>query len=166
MRIVVGSDHAGFELKSQIISAVTDLGHEVNDLGTFSSDPVDYPDFARSVGLAVAHGLYDRGILICGTGIGMSMAANKVPGVRAALCHDVNTARLAREHNDANVLVLGSRVTNPGLAGEIAKTWLETAFLGGRHQRRVGKIQLLEREFLRSESPGRTDPAAGEDSRR
>ncbi|HLT58590.1 MAG: ribose 5-phosphate isomerase B [Limnochordales bacterium] len=144
MRIAIGSDHAGFDLKSELIAYLEGAGHTVEDMGTSGRASCDYPDFARAVAEAVAAGRHDRGILICGTGIGMSIAANKVAGVRAALCGEPYSARLAREHNDANVLCLGARVTGPGLAQAIVAAFLSGEFEGGRHARRVDKIRSLE----------------------
>jgi ribose 5-phosphate isomerase B len=145
MRIAIGADHAGFEMKEQVGKLLRELGHEVDDKGTTSaSDSVDYPDFALAVARAVASGAAERGILMCGTGIGMSITANKVAKVRAALCHDHFTARLCREHNDANLLCFGGRTTGPGVAEEMVKTFLETPFSGGRHTRRVEKIRSQE----------------------
>lgn len=155
MRVAVGSDHAGFELKQAIKELLGELGHEVRDFGAHSRETCDYPDFARAASLAVASGEADLGVLVCGTGVGMSIAANKVPGVRAALCHDVLSARLTREHNDSNVLCLGQQIVGRGLALEIVRTWLGASFAGGRHRRRVDKIRSLEGlrplEGLRSE---------------
>ncbi|ACL70542.1 ribose 5-phosphate isomerase B [Halothermothrix orenii] len=145
MKIAIGSDHAGYEMKQEIIKLLDELGYDVSDMGTDSDESVDYPDFAYKVASGVASGEYDRGLLVCGTGIGMSIAANKVEGVRAALCHDVFSARAARNHNNANVLALGSRVIGIGLAKEIVKTWLEAGFDGDRHERRVNKITRIER---------------------
>ena len=139
-RLVAASDHAGLALRAEAVKAARARGLEVEDLGPFSADSVDYPDFAVRVGEAVAAGRARFGVLVCGTGIGMSMAANKVPGVRAALCHTEFEARMARAHNDANVLCLGERVTGPGLAAAIVEVFLTTPFEGGRHARRVGKI--------------------------
>jgi len=141
MRIAIGSDHAGFGLKEVVRAHLGAAGHEVQDLGTHSTDSVDYPDFAHQVAQAVASGEVDRGMLVCGTGQGMAMAANKVEGVRAGVCSDVFSARGTRAHNDANVLCLGERVVGAGLAIEIVDTWMSTGFEGGRHQRRVDKIQ-------------------------
>lgn len=145
MRIAVGSDHAGFELKREVLNYLEASGHEAEDFGTRSRESCDYPDFARAVAQAVASGRVELGILICGTGIGMSIAANKVPGVRAALCGEPYSARLAREHNDANVLCLGARVVGPGLAADIVGAFLSGRFAGGRHSRRVEKLRGLER---------------------
>jgi ribose 5-phosphate isomerase B len=144
MKIAVGSDHAGLSLKEEVKKVLSEAGAQVEDLGTHSAEPVDYPDPALAVAEAVASGRAEMGVLVCGTGIGMSITANKVPGVRAALCHDAYTARLAREHNDANVLCLGGRVLGPGVAGDLVRVWLETRFAGGRHSRRVDKIRTLE----------------------
>jgi len=140
MRIALGSDHAGLELKSLLREIVAAAGHEVVDLGTSSSASCDYPDFGRAVAFAVSRGESDRGIVVCGTGIGISIAANRVAGVRAARCTSEYDARFARLHNDANVLALGARVTGPGLAESITRVFLTTAFEGGRHRRRVEKI--------------------------
>ncbi len=137
MKIVIGADHGGYEMKEMVKAFILSLGHEVADVGCFSSASVDYPVFAKNVGEQVQNGTCSAGILICGTGIGMSMVANKLKGVRAALCHDDYTARMSREHNNANVLCLGARVIGNGVAEGIVKTWLETDFAGGRHQRRI-----------------------------
>lgn len=142
--VALASDHAGFELKAYLKQFLTDSGYKVEDLGTHSTDPVDYPDFARAVAEAVAAGKAWRGIVVDGAGIGSAMAANKVPGVRAALCYDRATARNSREHNDANVLTLGARLIPPELAREVAAVWLETKFAGGRHQQRIDKITAIE----------------------
>jgi ribose 5-phosphate isomerase B len=145
MRIAIGSDHAGFELKAHFVSVLRDGGHEVDDLGTHSAEPVDYPAFCAAVGRAVASGTADRGIVLGGSGQGEQIAANKVPGVRAALCNDLFTARLGRAHNDANVVSMGARIVAEGLADEILEVWLTTPFDGGRHQRRIDQIAELER---------------------
>jgi ribose 5-phosphate isomerase B len=137
LKVAIGCDHGGIDLKDIIKSVLTDLGHEIDDQGCSSSESVDYPNFAKSVSLLVKDGKCDRGILICGTGIGMSMAANRIPGIRAALCHEMFSARMSREHNDANILCLGARVIGQGLAAEVVKTWMTTDFVGGRHQRRI-----------------------------
>ncbi|HEV8438486.1 MAG TPA: ribose 5-phosphate isomerase B [Methylomirabilota bacterium] len=142
--IALGADHAGFELKEALKSWLIDQGYHVLDYGTHSTDSVDYPDYAAQVAEAVADRKVERGLLVCGTGIGMAITANKVPGVRAALCCDLYTARMSREHNDANVLTLGGRLMGPEMALDILKMWLETDFAGGRHQRRVDKIEELE----------------------
>ncbi|MBO8168521.1 MAG: ribose 5-phosphate isomerase B [Thermoanaerobacteraceae bacterium] len=147
MKIALGSDHGGYQLKETIKAFLDELGMEYKDFGTDCEESVDYPDFALKVAEAVAGGQYDRGILICGTGIGIGIAANKVLGIRAALCHDVFSAKASREHNDANILSLGQRVIGPGLALEIVKAWLSTGFAGGRHQRRVDKIKAIEEKY-------------------
>lgn len=144
MKVCIGSDHAGFALKGEIVQQLTEAGYDVQDLGTFSEQSCDYPDTAKQVGEAVAQGRFALGVLICGTGLGMSIAANKIGGIRAALCSDTFSARMARAHNDANVLCLGSRVVGAGLALDIVKAFLEGTFEGGRHQRRVDKLSDLE----------------------
>ncbi|KWX08175.1 ribose 5-phosphate isomerase B [Hydrogenibacillus schlegelii] len=144
MRIALGADHGGFRLKEIVKAYVQSLGHEVIDVGTTSEAAVDYPDYAFPVAEMVARGEVDRGILLCGTGIGMAIAANKVPGVRAALVHDLFSARATRAHNDANVLTMGGRLLGPDLAKEIVRVWLETPFEGGRHARRIEKIAARE----------------------
>ena len=144
MKIALAADHAGYEMKRDLAGKLAKEGHEVLDLGTHSGAPVDYPDYAARVANAVAGGEFDRGILVCGTGIGMAMAANKVGGVRAAPVMDLESARLSREHNNANVLALGARVTPPERALDIVRTFLKTAFEGGRHERRINKIAALE----------------------
>lgn len=141
----MGSDHAGFEMKEMIKSELIGRGHEVLDFGTSSCESVDYPDIALPVSLEVSRGGTEVGILICGTGIGMSIAANKVKGIRAALCHDVFSARVTREHNDSNILCLGARVVGQGHALEIVNTWLGSSFAGGRHEARVRKIVEMEK---------------------
>ena len=137
MKIAIGSDHGGFALKEVVLPLLQDLGHEIIDVGCYDTASVDYPAFADGVCEKITSGEANCGILICGTGIGMSMAANKKAGIRAALCSDHYTACMSREHNDANVLCLGERVTGPGVAGEIVKVWLNTSFGGGRHLRRI-----------------------------
>lgn len=150
MKIAIGADHAGYRLKDEIVEFIRSLGHEVEDFGCNCADSVDYPDYAVPVCERVLAGEADRGILICGTGIGMSIAANKYPGIRCALAHDVFSAKATREHNDSNVLALGERVIGPGLAAEIIRVWLETEFSGaGRHQSRVDKITAIEQKFSR-----------------
>ncbi len=144
MHIAVGADHGGYELKQQIAEFLIAQGHQVLDLGIHNLKSVDYPDIAALVAHAVAAGEAQRGIVICGTGIGVSMAANKVHGIRAALCTDCYMARMAREHNDAQVLCLGGRVLGIGSALDIVQVFLSSEFLGGRHARRVGKISALE----------------------
>ena len=143
-KLVIGSDHGGFTLKEAIKKHLAERGVAVMDMGTHSLDSVDYPDVAVAVAKAVAAGEYERGIIICGTGIGVSIAANKVPGIRAALCHDTFSAAMSREHNDANILTMGERVIGQGLACMIVDTWLSSAFSGGRHARRVEKLNALD----------------------
>ena len=140
-KIAIASDHGGYELKKAIVNLLVEKGFKVDDIGTNSSESVDYPDFAHDIAGRIASGLNKRAILICGTGIGMSITANRYENVRAALCNDVFTAKMSRHHNDANVLVLGGRVVGPGLAREIVETWLQEEFEGGRHSRRLGKIE-------------------------
>lgn len=146
MKIVVGSDHAGFSLKETVREHLAKTGYEVSDFGTFCENSVDYPDIALPLAKAVAAGEFTLGILICGTGAGMAIAANKHPGIRAAFCGDTFTARHVREHNDANILTLGARVTGPGLALEIVDLFVESTFQGGRHRRRLDKIAFMERQ--------------------
>ena len=142
VKIIIGSDHAGFALKEALKGSIGGMA----DIGTDSTDPVDYPDFGVRVARAVSSGEYERGILICGSGVGMSIVANKVPGIRAALCTDTDTARLSRMHNDANILVLAGKRTDPKTAVAIATVWLDTPFEGGRHARRLDKIRNIEEE--------------------
>ncbi|SES19428.1 ribose 5-phosphate isomerase B [Salipaludibacillus aurantiacus] len=144
MKIAMGSDHAGYALKEEIVKVVKELGHEVIDVGCDCADSVDYADYGIPAAEKVASGEADRGIIICGTGIGMSISANKVKGVRCALVHDLFSAKATREHNDSNVLAMGERIVGPGVAQEIAKIWLSTEFEGGRHERRIGKISEYE----------------------
>jgi ribose 5-phosphate isomerase B len=144
MHIALGADHAGVELKDALKAHLESRGLTVSDMGTHGSASVDYPDFARQVADAVREGRADRGVLVCGSGIGMAIAANKVAGIRAAAIGDVTSARLAREHNDLNVLALGARLTAPGLAREIVDAFLDTPFAGGRHEQRVAKIHAGE----------------------
>lgn len=144
MRIAIGADHAGFALKEHLVATLRRLGHDVDDRGTFTTESVDYPEISADVARAVATGRADRGIVLGGSGQGEQMAANKIPGVRAALCNDLYTARMSREHNDANVLTMGGRIVAFTLADEIAELWLMTPFEGGRHQRRVNQIHELE----------------------
>ncbi len=148
--IAIGSDHGGYALKTEIIKYLTENRYEFKDFGTFDgSCPVDYPDYGQAVAEAVSSGSYEKGILICGTGIGISIAANKVPGIRAALCTDCFSAKMAREHNDSNILAMGDRVTGKGLALSIVEVWLQTGFLGGRHKTRVDKISQIEKIYMR-----------------
>jgi len=142
--IALGNDHAGVQLKSAVAEFLTSRNLPYTNFGTDDESSVDYPDFAQAIGEAISKGQADRGILICGTGIGISISANKMPGIRAALCGDTFSARMSREHNDANVLCLGARVIGTGLALDIVAAWLDTPFGGGRHQRRVDKIGALE----------------------
>ncbi|HOK64074.1 MAG TPA: ribose 5-phosphate isomerase B [Bacillota bacterium] len=144
MKIALGSDHAGYDLKNRIKDFVETLGYEPYDLGPYSQESVDYPDFAVKVAHAVRDKQCDLGILVCGTGLGMAIAANKIKGIRAVTCSDTFSARCSREHNDANILCIGARVVGEGLAMDIVKTWLESEFEGGRHLRRVNKIIKLE----------------------
>ncbi len=144
MRIVIGADHGGFGAKREVVQFLRERGSPVEDWGTHSEESCDYPDIAHKVARAVAAGDFDLGILICGTGIGVSMSANKVPGIRAALCHDTYSARMARKHNDSNVLCLGERVTGIGLMQDIVAAYLNSEFEGGRHSRRVEKIEQLD----------------------
>ncbi|MCP4116742.1 MAG: ribose 5-phosphate isomerase B [Desulfobacteraceae bacterium] len=135
--IIIGSDHAAFGLKKKILTFVSSLGIEAKDAGTFSEESVNYVDYGKKVAQAVSEKEYSRGILLCGTGLGMSMVANRFPGVRAALCSDIFSARMSRQHNDSNILVLGGRVVGDALAFELVKSWLETPFEGGRHLDRI-----------------------------
>lgn len=147
MKIAIGGDHAGFELKNELIPLIEGLGHEVVDLGTDSTAPVDYPDYSRSVGEAVRDGKVDRGIVVCGSGAGATIAANKVNGVRAALAHDVYTAHQGVEHDDVNVLTMGSRVIGPAIAKEVVEAFLHAHFSGEeRHVRRLEKVMKIEAE--------------------
>ena len=146
MRVCIGADHAGYPLKEHLLKTLAELGHEVSDLGTHSEESVDYPEICAEVGRRVVKGDADRGIVLGGSGQGEQIAANKVRGVRAALCNDLFTARLSREHNDANVLSMGGRIVAPGLADEILKVWLSTEFEGGRHVRRIEQIAAIENE--------------------
>ena len=144
MKIAIGADHGGFNLKKDIIGVLEELGHEYKDFGTHSAESIDYPDVAIPVAEAVAAGEFDRGILICGTGIGIGIAANKVKGIRAALVHDSFSAKATRQHNDSNIMTMGERVIGPGLALDLVATWLDTDFEGGRHSNRVNKMSAYE----------------------
>ena len=144
MKIAIGSDHGGFKLKEVIKEYLIKKGYEVSDLGCYSEESVDYPDYAERVAKAVANGEYDLGVLMCGTGIGISIAANKVKGIRAALCHDGLTARLAKQHNNANIICMGGRTTGIETAKDIIDNFLESEFEGGRHLRRINKIKDIE----------------------
>ena len=146
--IALGADHAGWELKEALKAWLIETGHQILDFGTHSPESVDYPDYALQVAESVASGKAERGLLVCGTGIGMAMTANKVPGIRAALCSDPFMARMSREHNDANILTLSGRLMDKELGLEILRMWLSTEFAGGRHERRLGKIAQIERRFL------------------
>lgn len=145
MKLALGSDHAGFLLKERIKEYLSAEGWEIRDMGTTSTERSDYPSFAKDVALAISNEEYDRGILLCGTGIGMSIMANKVVGIRAALCHDTVSARYSRNHNNANVLVLGGRIIGEEVALEIVKVWLDSPFLGGRHSERIQMIEDWEK---------------------
>lgn len=149
MKIAIGCDHAGLSLKQDILELLKILNVEYVDFGTNNADSVDYPDFGKKVSELVSSGKADRGILICGTGIGMSIVANKFPNVRAALCNDLFTARMSRLHNDANILVMGGRIIGPDLAREIVRTWLTTPFEGERHLKRLNKIKSVEESLGR-----------------
>ncbi len=146
MRIAIGADHAGFALKQHLVATLRRLGHDVDDRGTHTEEAIDYPAICAEVARLVADGRADRGVVLGGSGQGEQMAANKVLGIRAALCNDLYTARLSRAHNDANVLTMGGRIVAPVLADEIVALWLATAFEGGRHQRRVEQIGEIERQ--------------------
>jgi ribose 5-phosphate isomerase B len=150
MKIAIASDHAGYSQKEALKPLLRDLGLEFRDLGTESEVSVDYPDYAARVAMAVANGEVDQGVLVCGSGTGMAITANKVPGVRAAVAWSEETARLARQHNDANILALGARTTPPAEIPNIVKTWFSTAFEGGRHADRVEKISRVEKAAVRS----------------
>jgi ribose 5-phosphate isomerase B len=145
MRIAIGADHAGFALKQHLLATLAQLGHDVDDRGTHSETPIDYPPICAEVARLVAAGRADRGIVIGGSGQGEQITANKVRGIRAALCNDLYTARLSRQHNDANVLAIGGRIVAFGLAAEIVSVWLATGFEGGRHQRRIDQVMEIER---------------------
>ena len=146
MRVVIGSDHAGLELKERLKAFLRELGHEIVDVGTHNTDSVDYPDYAEAVGMALREDRADRGILVCGSGVGASVAANKLPGIRAGLCHDTYSAHQGVEHDDMNVLVLGARVIGPALAQELVRVYLEAELTAEeRHRRRLAKINELEK---------------------
>ena len=153
MRVALAADHAGFLLKQHLLATVRALGHEVTDLGTDSEAPVDYPDFAEKLGMAVREGRADRGILLCGSGVGASVAANKIPGIRAAVCHDGYSAHQGVEHDDMNVLVLGARIIGSALADDLVKPFLGARFTHEeRHERRLGKVFALERRWSKDQS--------------
>jgi len=147
--IALGCDHGGFPLKAAIKKELQEKGYVVQDFGTYSADSVDYPDYAEKVAQAIVRQEHERGILICGTGIGMSMAANKVPGIRAAVCWDTFTAQMSRTHNNSNLLCLGGRVLSEKEALEIISVWLEESFQGGRHQKRIDKMKGIEKKYCR-----------------
>jgi RpiB/LacA/LacB family sugar-phosphate isomerase len=150
MRIAVASDHAGFALKTDVAVALRAAGHDVEDLGTYDERPVDYPDFAEKIGEAVLHGRAERGVLVCGSGVGASVAANKIPGIRAGLCHDTYSAHQGVEHDDMNVLVLGGRVIGSEMANELARTFVAAQFTHEeRHERRLAKVRAIEQHFSR-----------------
>jgi ribose 5-phosphate isomerase B len=151
MRLVLGSDHAGYELKQALVESLRAAGHEVLDVGTCSTAAVDYPDFAEAVGAAVLDGRAERGVVICGSGVGVSVAANKIPGIRAAVCHDSYSAHQGVEHDDMNVLVLGSRVIGTELAKDLVRNYLSAKFTQEeRHLRRLGKVKAIEARYMRS----------------
>ncbi len=153
MRVVFGSDHAGFELKEDLAKYVREMGHEVLDVGTHSTAPVDYPDFAEAVGVALREGRAERGVLICGSGVGACVAANKLPGIRAGVCHDTYSAHQGVEHDDMNVLVLGARVLGSELARELVRAYLGAVFTGAeRHRRRLAKVAALEQRYAGREN--------------
>lgn len=149
MRIVIGADHAGFELKQKVGDLLWNLDHQVLDVGTHSADPVDYPDSAEAVGVALREGRADRGIIICGSGVGASVAANKIPGIRAGLCHDTYSAHQGVEHDDINVLVLGARVVGVEMVYELIRAYIDARFSGEeRHRRRLAKVVALETRYV------------------
>jgi RpiB/LacA/LacB family sugar-phosphate isomerase len=151
MRVVIGADHAGYELKQKVGAHLRELGHEVIDVGTMSADPVDYPDYAEAVGKAILDGRAERGVLVCGSGVGTSVAADKLPGIRAAVCHDTYSARQGVEHDDMNILVLGARVIGEELGRELVRAFLAATFTGeARHVRRLEKIKALEKRYGKS----------------
>jgi RpiB/LacA/LacB family sugar-phosphate isomerase len=149
VRIIIGSDHAGFALKEDLKSYLSSAGYRVFDAGTHRDESVDYPDYGVLAAERVSSGEFEKGILVCGSGVGMAIVANKFPGIRAAVCLDVETARLSRQHNDSNILVLAGRKTQPAVAERIIKAWLETPFEGGRHQKRLDKIREIEKRLCK-----------------
>jgi ribose 5-phosphate isomerase B len=149
--VLIGADHGGFELKEDIKALLEEEGYQAIDVGTSTSDSVDYPDYGEKIAQSISKGENQRGILICGTGIGMSIVVNKFPNVRGALCGDIFSCKMSREHNDSNILILGGRVIGKGLAHEIVKTWLTTKFEGGRHQARLDKIKKIEKSLIKGE---------------
>ena len=159
MRVAIGADHAGFWLKQELVTYTKSLTHEVLDMGTNSDQPVDYPDYAEAVAVAVLEGIADRGVLVCGSGVGATVAANKIPGIRAGLCHDTYSAHQGVEHDDMNVLVLGARVIGPALAHELVRAFLAATFSGEeRHRWRLEKVKALEARYA---SNADTDPRKG-----
>lgn len=148
MKIILGADHGGYKLKNHITKWLTQHDYDVNDIGVFSSESMDYPDIAFEVAKKVADGSYDKGVVVCGSGVGVSITANKVKGIRAVLCHDTVTARLSREHNDTNIIAMGGRFVAKELAFEILNVWLNTDFSEGRHQQRINKISNIEKEQI------------------
>jgi len=154
-KIAIASDHGGFELKETVIAHLLNDGWEIDDLGPNNEDSVDYPDYGIKLAEIIANKKVERGIVICGTGVGMSIVVNRFPGIRGTLCSDIYTAKMSREHNDSNILIMGGRVIGRGLASEIVDTWLNTAFEGGRHQRRLDKINEIDTN-LKSKSPGQS----------
>ena len=153
MKLAIGADHGGLEMKEFLKKYLESRGVEVADMGCYSPESVDYPDIALEVARQVTTGGAEKGILVCGTGIGIAISANKVPGIRAALCHDHFTARMAAAHNNANILCLGGRTTGPEIAREMEDVWLDTSFEGGRHERRVAKMHAVESMFRNTEPP-------------
>jgi ribose 5-phosphate isomerase B len=152
MRVALAADHAGYALKQHLVEVVRALGHEVTDLGTDSDAPVDYPDFAEKLGMVVREGRVDRGVLLCGSGVGASVAANKIPGIRAAVCHDSYSAHQGVEHDDMNVLVLGARIIGPALADDLVKAYLGARYTHEeRHVRRLAKVKALERRWSKEQ---------------
>lgn len=162
MKIAIASDHAGYQLKEDVKMWLRELGHEARDFGTHSEDPVDYPDFAVPAAEAVSRGECDRGIVLGGSGNGEAIVANKIPGIRCALCHDVTTARLARAHNDVNMLALGQRIVGSEVARDIVRAWLETPFDSGRHQQRIEKISAIEARLIENGRKAATGGSARE----
>ena len=154
-KIAIASDHGGFELKETVITHLLNDGWEIDDLGPNNEDSVDYPDYGIKLAEIIANKKVERGIVICATGVGMSIVVNRFPGLRGTLCSDIYTAKMSREHNDSNILIMGGRVIGKGLASEIVDTWLNTAFEGGRHQRRLDKINEIDTN-LKSKSPGQS----------
>ena len=153
MRLALAADHGGFGLKEAVKGWLLEWGHEVIDMGTYSTESVDYSDYVGPAAALVSKGEVDRAVVLCGTGIGASMVAGKYPGVRAALCHNIYTAKMSRLHNDSNVLALGGRILGEDLAKEMVKVWLDTSFEGGRHKRRLEKLREIERRILEGREP-------------